>query len=75
MIDGDVTFEYFYPHINLVGHTFSCEALTLSAPKGSYASMCMSNGVVKIGDKQYTENETITSVGEGNVILDLCDLK
>lgn len=75
VIDGDVTFEYNYPHINLVGHTFSCEALTLSAPKGSYASMSMSNGVVKIGDKQYTENETITSVGEGNVILDLCDLK
>lgn len=75
IIKGDVVFEHYYPNVNLGGHTFSCMNLTLSAPKEAYASMSIGNGVLKVGEKQYTTQDTISCVGEGNVILDLYDLQ
>ena len=75
IIKGDVVFEHYYPNVNLAGHTFSCMNLTISAPKEAYASMSIGNGVLKVGEKQYTTQDTISCVGEGNVILDLYDLQ
>ncbi len=74
-VDGDLVFENYYPHLNLAGHALSCNSFTLSAPKEAYASMSIGNGVLKIGDKQYTDADTISCVGEGNVILSLWGLQ
>lgn len=74
-VSGDVVFDQYYPHINLGGHTLSCDSVSITATQDVYHNMTMENGKVQVGGKQYTNQDTISSTGEGNVLLSFVDLQ
>ncbi len=73
--DGELLFDKSYPIINLSGYTLSCKSVTVSAAKGTFGEMKITNGIFKVGDKQYTNDDVIESTGEGRVLINFSNLR
>lgn len=74
-IDGTLLFSKSFPHIVLSGFTLSCDQLVVTASQGVFHEMKISGGVMKAGNKQYTNTDTIESEGEGRVVLTFSDMR
>ncbi|CZT55307.1 hypothetical protein BN3661_00380 [Eubacteriaceae bacterium CHKCI005] len=75
--EAELTFDQgSYPNLVLNNYLLKVGNLTVEADEGVYSTMDISGGVLDVGGKVYdSAKDTIESVGEGRITVNLLDLK
>nr|WP_317413320.1 hypothetical protein [uncultured Solibaculum sp.] len=72
--DAELVFKGSYPNLVLNGYLLHVKNLMVDAEPDLYSTMDISDGMLQIGDKVYSDEDTIQSEGQGHITVNLLNL-